>query len=211
MQGGEGWKSHEDRLRLRLCLSDKPVGWSLPTYSQMPPHPLWHWHQASRSIRTTLSLNSICIIAPASLCLLQRGGCNQSEAHLPAGGIKMENMLSIPSHPKTTFWGMFIKSSCPFPQEAPASCDIRHHSDADRNRRSQELLRAFYISVSNQCCLYPQSLSFVTMNEPLFKLATPHASGYPAPLTQEGLLPYSTLLSCTIKLSSFSWSNLNYL
>lgn len=97
----------------------KPVELVPITYSQMPPHLLWHWHQASKSIQRQLSAcTASALLLQAALHLLQKGGFNQKwYAPPPRRHQDGAHIVHIPSHPRTMFWGMFI-SQLPPPQKS---------------------------------------------------------------------------------------------
>lgn len=120
MQGGVKMRSPWGQTQATVVpFLTKPVELVPITYSQMPPHPLWHWHQASRSIQRQLSAwTASALLLQASLRLLQRGGCNQKWNASPRRRHQDgEHAVHIPSHPKTTFWGMFISQLPPSPRK----------------------------------------------------------------------------------------------
>lgn len=79
MQGGVKMRSPWGQaLATVVPFLTKPVELVPITYSQMPPHLLWHWHQASKSIQRQLSAcTASALLLQAALNLLQKGGFNQ--------------------------------------------------------------------------------------------------------------------------------------
>lgn len=103
----------------------------------------------------------------------------RSDTHLPPGGIKTEHICSHSFSPQDHVLGNVYQSTVPTP-EVPASRDIRHHSDADRNRRSpKELLKLSTPQYPTKVA-FTHNLSLLLQCMNLYlKLTTPHVSGYP--------------------------------
>ena len=165
----------------------------------MPPQSFWHWHQASRRIQRQLSAcTTSALLLQAALHLLQKGGCNK-KWHEPPPQEASRWSTSCPHSfsPQDHILGNVYQSTVILllhTQEVPASRDICHHSDTDRNRSPKETLKPSTSRYPTNVA-FTHNLSFVTMNDPLFKAHHSTCQWPPSPLTQEGLFPYSTLLS----------------